>query len=134
MRILIADDQHEVRFALRVLLDRQPGLTVINDTADADSLLARTEAACPDVLLLDWELPGLSVESLSVLRELCPALLVIALSGRPEMRSAALSAGVDAFVSKADPPEALLEAVDHCRWIHTDQDGPGPKRTTDKLD
>ena len=127
MRILIADDQHEVRFALRVLLDRQPGLVVMDDTADADTLLARTEDVCPDVLLLDWELPGLAAESLSVLREMCPALLVIALSGRPEMRSAALSAGVDAFVSKADPPEALLEAVDHCRRIHTDQVGSGPR-------
>ena len=134
MRLLIADDQHEVRFALRVLLDRQPGLTVMDDTADAGCLIARAQDTCPDVLLLDWELPGLAVESLSVLRELCPALLVIALSGRPEKRSAALSAGVDAFVSKADPPEALLEAIEHCRWIHTGQAGPGPKGTTDTLD
>ena len=33
---------------------------------------------------------------------------MIALSGRPEARQAALDAGVDAFVSKGDPPERLF--------------------------
>jgi DNA-binding response OmpR family regulator len=64
-----------------------------------------------DLVLLDWELPGLMVGSPSVLREGRPALTVIALSGRPEARRAALAAGVDAFDSKANPPERLLEAI-----------------------
>ena len=38
-------------------------------------------------------------------------LRVIALSGRPEARQAALEAGASAFVSKGDPPEFLLEAI-----------------------
>jgi DNA-binding NarL/FixJ family response regulator len=37
---------------------------------------------------------------------------VIALSGRPEARRAALDAGVDAFVSKGDPPERLLSMLE----------------------
>ncbi len=40
---------------------------------------------------------------------------VVALSGRPEARQAALDAGVDAFVSKGDPPELLLKAMDKCK-------------------
>jgi CheY-like chemotaxis protein len=39
---------------------------------------------------------------------------VIALSGRPEARQAALLAGADSFVSKADPPDRLLVAIDTC--------------------
>jgi DNA-binding NarL/FixJ family response regulator len=64
------------------------------------------------LLLLDWELPGdRALDILSTLRIICPALHVIALSGRPEARRAALKAGVDAFVSKSDPPENLLAAI-----------------------
>jgi DNA-binding NarL/FixJ family response regulator len=51
---------------------------------------------------------------LAVLHFYCPALQVVALSGRPEARQAALDAGVHAFVSKGDPPEVLLEAVRSC--------------------
>jgi DNA-binding NarL/FixJ family response regulator len=119
MRILIADDQPKVRFAMRVLLDRQPGLVVVGEAVHADSLLAQTETACPDLVLLDWELPGLpATELLVALRRSCPDLSVIALSGRPEARHTALNAGVDAFVSKIEPPELLLSAIADCRQGH----------------
>jgi len=115
MRILVADDQPKVRFALRVLLERQPGLKVVGEAADADDLLAQIETACPDLVLLDWELPGLAGgDLLSALRGVCPDLFIIALSGRLEVRRAALEAGADAFVYKCDPPERLLAAIADC--------------------
>jgi DNA-binding NarL/FixJ family response regulator len=40
-----------------------------------------------------------------------PELKIIALSGRPEASKAALAAGVDAFVSKGENSEKLLEAI-----------------------
>ena len=113
MRVLLADDRPTTRFALRLLLERQPGIQVVGEAADAEELLVRAIATFPDVVLLDWELPNLSIDgsSLSALRRVCPHLCVIALSGRPETRTKALAAGADAFVSKADPPERLLAAV-----------------------
>jgi DNA-binding NarL/FixJ family response regulator len=114
MRILLADDQPKVRFALRVWLEQQAGFEIVGEAVNAKELLAQVQATTPDLVLLGWELPGLAVDSLSALREVCPDLSVIALSGRPEARRAALDAGADAFVSKADPPEWLLAAVDDC--------------------
>jgi len=120
MRVLLADNQPKVRSALRLLLEQEPGLSVIGEAAEAEDLLAQVEATQPDLVLLDWELHGLrTVERLAALRTLCPRLKVIALSGRPEARRAALAAGVDAFVSKGDPPERLLAAVDDC-WPRQD--------------
>jgi DNA-binding NarL/FixJ family response regulator len=113
MRVLLADDQPRVRFALRVLLEQQPGLTVVGEADDANDLLAQAEATHPDLVLLAWELPGLAAAgSLPALRTACPGLLVIALSGRPAARRSAIAAGADAFVSKADPPEQLLKTID----------------------
>ncbi len=112
MRILLADDQPKVRFALRTLLERQPGIEVVGEARNGPDLRAQLEPACPDLVLLDWELPGeSSLETLSNLRTMRPAPRVIALSGRSEARQAALRAGVDAFVSKSDPPERLLAAI-----------------------
>ncbi len=114
MHVLVADDQPTVRFALRVLLERQPGLNVVGEVANAEDLLTQVEAICPELVLLGWELPGLAAKStISALRKTCPRLFVIALSGRPEARRAALDAGADIFVSKGDPPERLLVAIEN---------------------
>ena len=112
MRVLLADDQTKVRSALRLLLEQEPGLSVIGEAAKAENLLAQVEATQPDLVLLDWELPGLRTDDrLSALRTLCPLLKVIALSGQLEARRAALAAGAEAFVSKGDPPERLLTTL-----------------------
>lgn len=115
MQILLVEDQAKVRFALRVLLERQPGLEVVGEAVDGEDLLAQARDACPDLVLLAWELPGLAAGGLPAMRAICPDLSVIVLSGRPEVRQAALSAGADAFVSKSDPPEKLLAAIEKQR-------------------
>ncbi len=122
MRILIADAQPRVRFALRVLLERQPDLEVVGEAVDAESLLTQTDAACPDVVLLGWELPDMAMDRLmSALRGNCPELVVIALSGRLEAHHAARAIGADAFVSKSSPPERLLGAIANCECKRQEQ-------------
>ena len=120
MRVLLADNQPKVRFALRVLLERQPGIEIVGEATNAADLLSQMKKTHPDVVLLSWDLPGPAANSplssllsslIASLREIHPKLSVIALSGRPEVRRAALSAGANAFVSKADPPERLLTTI-----------------------
>ena len=114
-RVLIADDQPKVRSALRLLLRQKPGLAMVGEADDTGQALELVSRRRPDLVLLDWELPGQNgTSALSRLRAAQRGLLVIALSGRVEARRAALTAGADAFVSKGDPPERLLEAVDDC--------------------
>jgi DNA-binding NarL/FixJ family response regulator len=112
MRVLLADDQSQVRSALRLLLEYGAKWRVIGEASEAEELLARARADHPDLVLLDWELPGLEhAQALHVLRQQCPRLKIIVLSGRPEARQDALAIGVDGFVSKGDPPERLLAAM-----------------------
>jgi DNA-binding NarL/FixJ family response regulator len=112
MRILVADEQPKVRFALRILLEQQAGFEIVGETKNAEELLAQTAAKFPEVVLLGWDFPGLEADTLMfALREINPNLWVIALSGLPEARLAAMDAGANAFVSKADPPESLLKAI-----------------------
>jgi DNA-binding NarL/FixJ family response regulator len=126
MRILLADSQAKVRFALRVLLERQVGVQVVGEANDAENLLKLVGETDPDILLLGWELPGrLEKDLLGQVHKTCPRLTVIALSGRPEAQQASLAAGADAFVSKTDPPERLLLALGSygCWRAPCDQDG-----------
>jgi DNA-binding NarL/FixJ family response regulator len=112
MRILLADDEVRVRSALQMLLKEEPGMKVVAEVAEAEALLTQIRATQPDLVLLDWGLPGLhAVGTPAALRLVCPNLAVIVLSGRPEAGREALAVGADAFVSKVEPPEHLLIAL-----------------------
>jgi DNA-binding NarL/FixJ family response regulator len=110
-RIFLADDELNVRQALRSLLE-QAGFTVVGEACDAESLLAQVCISPPDVILMDWELPGLRAQHfIRTLHGYCPGTKVIALSAQPDARPNALALGVDAFVSKGNPSDELLRAV-----------------------
>jgi two-component system response regulator DesR len=112
MRVLVADNDPRVRTALKMLLKFEPELTVVGESNDASSLLAQVQELQPDLVLLDLELPGSSVaELIERLREAQRPCKVIVLSRRPESKQAALTLGADAFVSKMDPADSLLETV-----------------------
>jgi DNA-binding NarL/FixJ family response regulator len=113
MRLLIADDQAKVRSALRLWLGRQAGMEVLGEAVDARGVIDWVTVACPDGILLDWELPGRDdLNLVRELRERRPGMAIIALSGRAEARAEAWAAGADAFVSKGQPPDHLLVALE----------------------
>lgn len=112
MRILLADDQANVRSALRLLLEQEAGQTVSDEVSDYKELMAAVKKCCPDLVLLDWELPGCESEiMISSLRDRCPELIIIALSSQPEARRQALDSGANGFVSKGSPPQEVVTAV-----------------------
>ena len=111
-RILLADDNPNLRSALRLLLETRLKLVLIVEARDMEHVLAQVEDARPDCVILDWELPGRPTrERVSVLRALVPSLKVIALSARPESKQTALAEGAEAFVSKADSPLVILDKI-----------------------
>ena len=115
MHILLADDQLHVRSALRLLLEQVSAFQVVGETADATGLLRAVAGKKPDVLLLDWELPGLPMtQLLRLLGSEQPSLKIIAMSSRPEVRLEAQELGVRAFLSKSDPPEEVLAVIQSC--------------------
>lgn len=120
MRVLLADDQSTLRSAVRLLLEQEADVNIVAEVADAPALLDVTARVHPDLVLLDWELPGLqggkqAQAVLKALRTCCPNVQVIVLSGRPEAGRPALAAGASSFVSKADPPERLLAALHNAK-------------------
>ncbi len=111
MRIVVGDRDARVRSALRMLLREESSVTLVGESSDLPSLVAQVKQLQPDLILLDWELPGRPAAALLLAREkLKYEPKVIVFSARSELEEEILAAGADAFVSKADPPEALLRA------------------------
>jgi len=112
VRLFIADADSDVRLGVQMLVNQQPGMNVVGIATRSDGMVQQITATKPDVLLLNWDLPGQHVaERMAHLRSLMPRLKVVVLSVRPDARSPALAAGADAFVNMGMPPDELLNAL-----------------------
>ena len=75
-------------------------------------MAAQVAASQPDVLLLDWDLPGgLIPEVLAELRQSASCPQVVVMSVHAETEQDAMAASADLFVAKNAPPAELLEAL-----------------------
>lgn len=110
-RVIVAHSDQRVRSALRLLVREEPGLALVGESSDLPSLVAQVGQLKPDLVLLDWELPGRPAAALLLAQTtLDNKPRVIVFSARPELEEMILAAGADRFVSKGDAPEALLSA------------------------
>ena len=113
MHILIADHHPQALWALKTMLLEKPAFDLIGEASDAEALLALAVADSPDLALIDWELPGRPVEELiTELHSCTPKPIVVVMGSQPEYGRMLLKAGADAFVSKGDQPDWLLETLE----------------------
>ena len=111
MLILLADDQPNVRSALRLLLEQEMGCEV-QEAPDAGDLLSQIETSCPDLVFMDWELTGgQGPELLLAIKTIRPEISVIVLSSHPEVRQQAFRAAADDFLSKGSSPQEVLATI-----------------------
>lgn len=119
IRVVLADDQKSVRLGLRLLLEEQDGIEIAGEAYNAGSLLTKIASESPDMVLLDWGLPGMDPESLiNTLYRLCPEVIIMVLSGETNIEKAVLQAGADGFISKASPPHQLMDTVQNLLSNH----------------
>ncbi len=115
-RVLIAEDDDSLRMLMRIAID-VGGLDIV-EACDGLTALELARQNPPDLVLLDWMMPGLSG------LELCRALradpvtsgaLIAMVTARvlPQDRELAFAAGADHYIGKPFSPVALLEAVRH---------------------
>src|SRR5512137_2901023 len=81
IRLLIVDDQPAVRRGLQMRLAVEPDLSVVGEAADGEAALALAQEVCPDVVLMDVEMPHMDgIAAANALRRICPDISVIMLS------------------------------------------------------
>lgn len=113
--IMLVDDELDIRTVLRIKLEN-PGTRILEVGNGYDALrLARQNP--PDLILLDWMMPGLNgVEVVEALRrEPATALIpVIMLSSREQTEEikSILALGVIAYLAKPFSPLDLMRTVE----------------------
>src|SRR5688572_888090 len=114
LRVLIAEDNADLRDLLVTLVSAEPDLKCVGTAEDVDAVLASTAEQKADVLVLDLELQGRSsIDVLKTVRSAGSNITIIVFSGHshPEMIRHTLAAGADAYVPKSGDFELLLDAI-----------------------
>lgn len=112
MNILLADHHANALWALKTLIQEEPGLEVVGEAIEGESLINLSEQLHPDLILVDRDLPGVPVKDLiAALHRTRTTPIVIVMSSDPEYGRMMLKAGADAFVSKGEQPDWLLQVL-----------------------
>jgi DNA-binding NarL/FixJ family response regulator len=112
IRVLLADDQPDVRSGFRLVLDSQPDITVVGEATDGTSALSLARRLRPDVVLADIRMPG--VDGLELTRLLSHEglrVVVVTTFDLDEYVDTALRNGACGFLLKRSGPTLLVEGV-----------------------
>ncbi len=116
IRLLLVDDQPEVRRGLGLRLHLEPDIQIVGEASTGREALSKVEALSPDVVLMDVEMPGMNgIEATTALRAAASTSAVVMLSihNDPQTRGRAQAAGAVAFVEKRGAIDSLLAAIRH---------------------
>ena len=112
--IAIVEDDASLREILTEIVNAS-SWKLVTVYSNAESALEGFAKSCPEVVLMDIQLPGMSgIQCVGKLKELHPAVLVLMVTvyDNSERIFDALAAGASGYLLKRDAPDKLLEALD----------------------
>jgi DNA-binding NarL/FixJ family response regulator len=114
LKILIADDHQIVRRGLRMTIDAEKDMKVLDEAVDGSQVLKLIKKYRPDVVLMDLQMPNVDgVDALKGIRPEFPELPILILTsfGDDAHIYAALRAGASGFLLKEMGGDELVEAI-----------------------
>jgi DNA-binding NtrC family response regulator len=108
--ILCIDDEFET-LSLRKQFLEINGYAVLTASSGREGLRLLSEAEAVDLVLLDYAMPELSGEQVTLeVRRLYPDVRIVIMSGFPEIPTGLLRM-TDGFIRKGEDPELAIETI-----------------------
>lgn len=114
IRIVVVDDHPALRAGLGTVLSGEPGLVPVGAVGTASELWPLLTTCRPDVVVLDYHLPG--DDGLQLCRQiksrlLAPKVLLYSAYAGSGLSIPATLAGADGVVAKGSPARELYDAI-----------------------
>lgn len=114
IRVSIVEDDTTIRETLRSLFIFEEGMEPFTVHSTAEDALLRLGETCPDVIIMDINLPGASgIDCVRQMSQRCTATqyLMYTVHDDDHRVFEALKAGANGYILKSSTPDEILEAV-----------------------
>jgi CheY-like chemotaxis protein len=114
VRVVLAEDDALARVAIGAMLDSADWLELVGDASGVEDIVELTAAQRPDVVVLDWLMPGGGgAQAARRILDQCPHTLIVGLtsSDSPEALSEMTSAGAACLVAKGGSADQLTQTI-----------------------
>jgi DNA-binding NarL/FixJ family response regulator len=123
VRVLCVDDHHLVRDAIAALINQQPDMQVVGTAATGEESIALFEEQCPDVTLMDLQLPGMSgLHAIRAIRRkrADARIIVLTMHQGEEDIHRAIEEGAATYLLKDTLSDELVTVIRQVYAGHTD--------------
>ena len=114
LRILLVDDHRVVRAGLRMLLEAEPDLEVVDEAGEVRDAVFKARRHTPDLIVLDVMLPdGDGVEAIGALQAEAPLakVLILSMEDSGHQVRRAFGNGANGYVLKDAAEDELVSAI-----------------------
>ncbi len=112
LAVLVVDDSDVLRTVVSHYLDDETDLHVIASVGSAHEAVEHARRLCPDVILLDHDMPGRTgLDVLPELRAGSPSARIVVFSADADIEDDAMRRGADEFVGKESPFHEMVEVL-----------------------
>ena len=134
IRTLIADDHELFRRGLRMVLDDEDDIEVLDEAGDGNAAIELAREHAPDVVVMDVRMPGRSgIDAARAIKEELPGtkILVLTISDEEDDLYEAIRAGANGYLLKEISIDEIGDAV---RQINSGQSLISPSMASKLLD
>lgn len=114
IRVVLADDNGEIRYLLRTWLEIEGRFTIAGEAERGDDLVDLVELERPDEVVVDLAMPEVDgFSAISEIKRRSPdtKILVLSAFASPSVRRKAFALGADAVLTKGVPLEDVEAAL-----------------------
>ena len=114
LRILVADDQEDVRHGICSLIEEAPDLEVCAEAVNGEEAVEKTIQLQPDLVILDISMPVMNgLDAARAIRACSPntPILIVSIHEIQTMIDKAREIGVQGYVAKGQVSNLLIDAI-----------------------
>lgn len=114
IKILLVDDHLLVRRGIRMIIESEKSLKVIDEASNGNEAIEKTLLLKPEIVVMDINMPDLNgLDTLKKMKEMGVNSNIIILTGQPNKESiiSATKIGARGYLSKDCEPSSLIKAI-----------------------
>lgn len=114
INVCLIEDDEVIRQAYKTLLEEDPGYFVSGSYASFEEACQLLKDDCPDIILLDVQLPGIrGVDAIPLIKKILPKvyILIITVYENEEIIFCALKNGASGYITKDTPFVRIKESI-----------------------